>query len=129
MKSDRLNSRAASAHFILALLSGTCVASGKMLSFPDSYLLRGLLTLVAISLMVPGIFGVAPPRYAGRLPPLRLSSLSRPPHLSTPLQGSSVREDLCSASACSASNTSKRIFGGSVSAARGYNIKNTYGFH
>ena len=32
-----------------------------MLSFPDSYLLRGLLTLVAISLMVPGIFGVAPP--------------------------------------------------------------------
>ena len=34
-----------------------------MLSFPDSYLLRGLLTLVAISLMVPGIFGVAPPRW------------------------------------------------------------------
>ena len=63
MKSDRLNSRAASAHFILALLSGTRVASGKMLSFPDSYLLRGLLTLVAISLMVPGIFGVAPPRW------------------------------------------------------------------
>jgi Bax protein len=34
-----------------------------MLSFPDSYLLRGLLTLVAISLMVPGIFGVDPPRW------------------------------------------------------------------
>ena len=34
-----------------------------MLLFPDSYLLRGLLTLVAISLMVPGIFGVAPPRW------------------------------------------------------------------
>ena len=37
-----------------------------MLSFPDSYLLRGLLTLVAISLMVPGIFGVAPPRWFDR---------------------------------------------------------------
>ena len=34
-----------------------------MLSFPNSYLLRGLLTLVAISLMVPGIFGVTPPRW------------------------------------------------------------------
>ena len=63
MKSDQLNSRAASAHFILALLSGTRVVSGKLLSFPDSYLLRGLLTLVAINFMVPGIFGVAPPRW------------------------------------------------------------------
>ena len=39
------------------------MVSGKMLSFPDSYLLRGILTLVAINLMVPGIFGVAPPRW------------------------------------------------------------------
>ncbi len=34
-----------------------------MLSFPDRYLLRGILALVAISLMVPGIFGVGPPRW------------------------------------------------------------------
>ena len=34
-----------------------------MLSFPDRYLLRGIMVLVAISVMVPGIFGVAPPRW------------------------------------------------------------------
>ena len=39
------------------------MVSGKLLSFPDRYLLRGLLTLVAINFMVPGIFGVAPPRW------------------------------------------------------------------
>ena len=39
------------------------MASIKMLSFPDRYLLRGIMVLVAISVMVPGIFGVAPPRW------------------------------------------------------------------
>ena len=35
----------------------------KMLSLPDRYLLRGIMVLVAISVMVPGVFGVAPPRW------------------------------------------------------------------
>ena len=39
------------------------MASIKILSFPDRYLLRGIMVLVAISVMVPGIFGVAPPRW------------------------------------------------------------------
>ena len=39
------------------------VINSKILLFPDKYLLRGTFVLVAISLMVPGIFGIAPPRW------------------------------------------------------------------
>ena len=61
---DRLKSRQQALTYS-CLVIGDAWPVGKMLSFPDSYLLRGLLTLVAISWSTQ-YFGVAPPRWFDR---------------------------------------------------------------
>ncbi len=54
------------------------MTNSKTFLFPDRYLLKGILGLVAINLMVPGIFGVDPPRWfdSGVLEQTRLEGLT-----------------------------------------------------
>jgi Bax protein len=54
------------------------LAKSAFLSFPDKYLLRATITVVALSILVPGIFGVNPPQWFGPATPKELAKSAKP---------------------------------------------------